>query len=43
VPVEALADELAVLPVSLQLLVTFASSDAHRSVAQDLRRQTNGK
>jgi hypothetical protein len=31
-----------VLPVCLQLLVTFASSDAHRSVAQNLLHQTNG-
>jgi hypothetical protein len=41
VPVQALGDEFAVLPVRLHLFVTFTTSDAHRSVAQDLRQQTN--
>lgn len=39
VPVEAFGDEFAVLPVRLQLSVTVATSDAHRSVAENLLQQ----
>jgi hypothetical protein len=39
VPVEAVGDELALLPFRLQLFVTLTTCDAHRSIAQDLPRQ----
>jgi hypothetical protein len=42
VPVETLGNELAVLPVRLQLLITLSTSDGHWSIAQNLLHQTKG-
>ena len=39
VPAEAVGDELALLPLRLQLFVALTTCDAHRSIAQDLPRQ----
>lgn len=39
VPVQALGDEFALLPVRLQLSVAFTTSNAEWSVAQDLHQQ----
>jgi hypothetical protein len=39
VPVKAVGDELALLPLRFQLFVNFTTCDAHRSIAQDLPHQ----
>jgi hypothetical protein len=39
VPVEAVGDEFALLPVRLQFFVSLTTSDAHWAIAQDLLRQ----
>lgn len=39
VPVEAVGDEFALLPVRLQFFVPLTTSDAHWAIAEDLLRQ----